>query len=204
MIGVVDYDAGNLRSVETALHHLGHQHTISQDPEVLASCEILMVPGVGEARAAMRVMRDRGLDTVIRRHASAGRLTIGVCLGCQLFVEHSEEGDTECLGLLQGKVVRFPHGKGEKVPHMGWNQVRWVGGHRITGAVPSDRSFYFVHSYYVERESAPDTAATTDYLGDFTSVLARDHIVAFQFHPEKSGRYGLRLLDSAIRGGGDA
>jgi len=204
-VGVVDYDAGNLRSVDTALSFLSFDHVVSNDAETLANSDVLIVPGVGHAATAMNTLRAHGLDEVIREHARSGKKLIGICLGCQLFVERSEEGDTEggeteCLGLLEGDVVRFPNRPGMKVPHMGWNQLRISTDSAVYRGVPDGSSFYFVHSFYVTPESAPDTIGLTDYAERFTSVLSRDNIIAFQFHPEKSGPYGLRLLSNAIGG----
>ncbi len=199
-VGIVDYDAGNLRSVETALDYLSFDHVVSNDVERLVVCDVLIVPGVGEASSAMRTLRERGLDQVILSHAKAGKRLIGICLGCQVFVEHSDEGDTDCLGLLRGRVVRFPAVARMKVPHMGWNQVRYVADTTLFHGIPDGRSFYFVHSYYVDPDTAPDTVGTTEYSARFAAALASENVVAFQFHPEKSGPYGLRLLENTIRG----
>jgi imidazole glycerol-phosphate synthase subunit HisH len=200
--GVVDYDAGNLRSVDTALTHLGIEHLVSNDPAELESCDVLIVPGVGEAASAMRVLRTRGLDRLIIAHAESGKRTIGICLGCQIFTEHSEERDTACLGLLPGRVVRFPPSPGMKIPHMGWNQVHYSGRPPLFDGIPDGRSFYFVHSYCIDPASTPDTVGYCDHSMRFSAVLAKGEIVAFQFHPEKSGAYGLRLLANAIAEGG--
>ena len=197
-IGVVDYDSGNLKSVETALDHLELEYVTSGDSAQLRDADVLIVPGVGEAASAMDSLRRRGLDTLIRSHAHSGRRLVGICLGLQLFVEYSEERDTTCLSLLPGRVVRFPKSDARKVPHMGWNQVIRSGAHPIFDGIPDNRSFYFVHSYYLDPKTAPDTIATTEYSSKFSSVIERENIVAFQFHPEKSGPYGLRLLQNAI------
>ena len=201
-VGVVDYDAGNLRSVGSALNYLHVDYLVSKDASELARCSVLVVPGVGEAASAMQSLRDRGLDELIVSHARAGGRTVGICLGCQIFVEHTEERDTECLGLLPGSVRRFPRRPGMKVPHMGWNQVDYLPEHPLFDGIPQHRSFYFVHSFYVEPATAPDTVGTTDYAERFSAVLAKDNIIAFQFHPEKSGAYGLRLLANALKAEG--
>ena len=199
-VGIVDYDAGNLRSVETALSHLGHDYITSGNPEDLESVDVLVVPGVGEAASAMRTLKDRGLDMLIKTHAAAGKRLVGICLGLQLFVESSEERNAVCLSLLPGRVVRFPSDIRDKVPHMGWNQLRQESTTPVFEGIPDTRSFYFVHSYYLDPPSAPDTIGRTIYSREFSSAIARDNIVAFQFHPEKSGVYGLRLLNNAVAG----
>ena len=205
-VGIVDYDAGNLRSVETALRVLKFTYVTSSRPEDLAGCDILIVPGVGEAASAMRSLERNGLDKTIKSHAKGGKRLIGICLGFQIFLTHSEERNTDCLDLIRGQVKRFPKSAGIKVPHMGWNQVDYV--QRKTGenplvfeGIPEGRSFYFVHSYYADTDSTDSVIGITDYSARFVSVVQRDNVVAFQFHPEKSGPYGLRLLENAIRAG---
>ena len=199
MVGVVDYGAGNLKSVETALHHLGSEFFISSSPEELLASTRLVFPGVGEARAAMTVLRDRGLDEAIVDYARSGRPLLGICIGCQVVLESSEEADTDCLGLLPGKVKQLPVRKGLKVPHMGWNQVQFRRRHGIMEGIPTGSSFYFVHSYYPVPESESDVLAETDYGMLFPSLIGRGNIIATQFHPEKSGPVGLRLLANFLK-----
>ena len=201
-VGVVDYDAGNLKSVETALSYLGHDYKTSGSPEDLDGVEVLVVPGVGEAATAMKTLEDRGLDALIKSHAAAGKRLIGICLGLQLFVESSEERNAVCLSLLPGRILRFSPDSRDKVPHMGWNQLHQhqEPTNPVFDGIPDARSFYFVHSYYLDPSSAPDSIGTTNYSRNFVSAIARDNTVAFQFHPEKSGPYGLRLLNNAVAG----
>jgi imidazole glycerol-phosphate synthase subunit HisH len=200
--GIVDYKAGNLRSVELALKHLGFEYTISDNPKTLENCGRLVFPGVGEARSAMNVLQETGLADFIINYVDSGRPLLGICLGCQILMTSSAERDTRCLGVLPGKVRRFPAGRKLKIPHMGWNQVRHRGRHPVFEGIPDGASFYFVHSYYIEAEDSEIEIADTEYGIQFTSGIARDNVIAFQYHPEKSGEYGLRLLKNffALRG----
>jgi len=194
---VVDYDAGNLRSVQTALLFLKTDFKVSNDPEVVAKADRLIFPGVGEAGAAMGVLARTGLDEAIRTFYKTGRPLMGICLGSQIILERSEESSTTCLGLLPGTARRFPSMQGFKVPHMGWNQVAPVGAHPLFKGVPATASFYFVHSYYPD--PAPEAVlARTGYMINFPSALGHDNLVATQFHPEKSGKYGLKLLGNFL------
>jgi imidazole glycerol-phosphate synthase subunit HisH len=198
-VGLVDYDAGNLRSVELALDHLGAKYVVSQDPKDLADLDRLIFPGVGEARSAMDVLKAKNLDVMIQEFAASGKPLLGICLGCQILMTLSEERETGCLDIFPGKVRKFPKGTGLKIPHMGWNQVWHKGRHRIFDGIPDGVSFYFVHSYYVECGEEDLEICTTDYGLDFTSGIARKNVIAFQFHPEKSGEYGLKLLDNFLQ-----
>ena len=198
MIGVVDYEAGNLRSVETALGYLGVGFFISKDPDKLVKADRMIFPGVGEARASMNVLKKTGLDNCVREFAASGKPLLGICLGCQIFFDYSEERDTECLGIIPGKILEFPSDMGLKVPHMGWNQVRHMGRHPVFNGIPEKRSFYFVHSYYPKAESKDDEIGSTEYGIEFTAAASRDNVIATQFHPEKSGRHGLKLLENFI------
>lgn len=193
---VVDYEAGNLRSVETALSALGVRYVVSGDPEVVRRAGRVVVPGVGEARACMGVLRERGLDEALREVVERGGPFLGICIGCQLVLEFSEERETDTLGFLRGRVVRFPSLPGLKVPHMGWNGVEQVKPHPLFEGIPSGASFYFVHSYYPVPEEKESIVATTEYGVRFASAFAKDNLFAVQFHPEKSGPYGLRLLEN--------
>jgi len=194
--GIVDYQAGNLRSVELALKHLSIDYTVSDNPAVLKDADRLIFPGVGEARSAMEVLASSGLGDFIVDYVKNGRPLLGICLGCQILMSLSEERDTRCLDVFQGKVKRFPARRGYKVPHMGWNQVWHRNRHPVFKGIPDGASFYFVHSYYLEVEKQEIEIADTDYGIRFTSGIARDNVVAFQFHPEKSGEYGLQLLSN--------
>ena len=197
-IGVVDYKAGNLKSIETALKYLGADFFISRDPDTVLHADCLIIPGVGEARAAMENLKQSGLDAAIREFYKAGKPILGICIGIQLFFENSTERNTECLGLLKGKVVRFPEIKGLKVPHMGWNQVVPVKKDLLFSGIASGSSFYFVHSYYPVPSLGEYILAETEYGIKFTSAVAYENLRAVQFHPEKSGAVGLELLSNFI------
>jgi glutamine amidotransferase len=196
-LAVVDYGAGNLRSVQNALAHLGIVHAVTADPAEVRRADTVLVPGVGEASSAMAALSRTGLGEAIREAWSAGRRLVGICLGCQLILERSEEGGTVCLGLLPGVVRRFVPAPGLKVPHMGWNTVRFADHPALRG-MPPRASFYFVHSYYPVPADPRMAAGTTEHGVEFASCLAAGNLIAFQFHPEKSGRDGLALLGAAL------
>jgi imidazole glycerol-phosphate synthase subunit HisH len=195
---VLDYGAGNLTSVENALSHLGARFHVTSRPADLDGAEGLIFPGVGEAAASMAVLKRTGLDAALRDFLSSCRKILGICIGCQVIFNRSEERDTECLGLLEGTVKRFPRGSGLKVPHMGWNNVHFTREHPVFAGIPQDSSFYFVHSYYPSPADDTLVAARTDYGLPFASCIARKNLVAFQFHLEKSGPLGLRLLSNFL------
>ena len=199
-IGVIDYDAGNLKSVETALAHLGYSFFISNKPEEIDKADKIIFPGVGEARSAMGSLRTYGFDTYIPDKVKTGIPFLGICVGSQILLSNSEERDTACLDIVPGKVLRFPDAEGFKVPHMGWNQVKQERPHPIFNGVPNGTSFYFVHSYYTALERQADVIGTCDYIDRFSCAYTVDNIVAVQFHPEKSGRHGLRMLDNFCGG----
>ncbi len=196
-VAVIDYQAGNLRSVETALRHLGAEFRITGRPEEALGAERLVVPGVGEARAAMEVLDPAGLGEAIRQFVASGRPTLGICLGAQVIFERSEERNTPCLGILPGEVRRFPPSlreAGLKVPHMGWNRVFTRVSHPLLAGVPDGSYFYFVHSFYPQPADLELVLAECDYGLRFAAGVGRGNLAAFQFHPEKSGAPGLRLL----------
>ncbi len=192
---IVDYEAGNLRSVQRAFAEVGVPARIAREPATIASAERIVFPGVGAAGSAMRVLRDRGLDVALREALDAGVPTLGICLGLQISLDYSEENDTPTLGLLAGRVERFRvTDPALKVPHMGWNEVRVVRRHPLFAGVEPGDMFYFVHAYYPRPANPADVIAVADYGGEFACALARDNYVGTQFHPEKSGRAGLELL----------
>jgi glutamine amidotransferase len=196
-VAVVDYRAGNLRSIETALRHLGADFWVTERPEEALRADRLLFPGVGEARAAMEALAPAGLGEAVREFVASGRPTLGICLGAQVIFERSEERDTKCLGILPGAVRRFPPGlraAGLKVPHMGWNRVFARGAHPLLAGVPDGSFFYFVHSYYPVPADPVLVLAECEYGLRFAAGVGRGNLVAFQFHPEKSGAPGLRLL----------
>jgi glutamine amidotransferase len=195
---VVDYQAGNLRSVETALLYLGADFFVSSDPGELNEAERLIFPGVGEARATMAVLDSTGLGEALVSFYRTGKPMLGICIGCQIILNGSEERDAACLGLVRGRALRFPENPELKVPHMGWNQVRIKKKHHVFDGVPEASNFYFVHSYYPEPEDKSVELAQTDYGLAFTSVIGQENLVAVQFHPEKSGRVGLKFLSNFL------
>ena len=195
---VIDYGAGNLKSVENALRHLGASFLTTSLPSDLDKAERVIFPGVGEAAASMAELRRTGLDEAIRSYVAAGRKLLGICIGCQVIFERSEERDTPCLGIYPGTVRRFATSHGLKVPHMGWNAVRFTRAHPVFAGIPQDSSFYFVHSYYPQPADAGMVAAVTEYGGSFPSCVAQGSLVAFQFHLEKSGPLGLKLLSNFL------
>jgi imidazole glycerol-phosphate synthase subunit HisH len=190
MIAIVKYNAGNIRSVENALHRLGATYEVTDSPAQLHAADKVIFPGVGEASSAMVYLRERGLDEVIR---NLRKPFLGICLGLQLMCKHSEEGDTECLGIFQEKVKKFP--ETGKVPHMGWNDFVKVKGPLFKGILLED-NMYFVHSYYAE--VGDETAAITDYLVPFSAALQQENFFGVQFHPEKSAEAGSKLIQNFL------
>lgn len=204
MIVVLDYEAGNLASVKRSLKALESQVTVTQDPAVVDQAERIIFPGVGAAGQAMVNVRRLGLDLALQRAFEAGKPILGICLGAQIIMGHSAENDTPCLGLLQGEVRRFsppPAGNGSarlKIPHMGWNQVRFLTQHPVFAGLPEGAEFYFVHSYYPWPWDQAQVLGVTDYGQEFPSAVGYKNLVATQFHPEKSGRFGLILLTNFL------
>ena len=195
MINIIDFKMGNLRSVEKAFHHLGFEAQISADPAAIAGASHLVLPGDGAFGKSMEHIREMGFEEPIREFIATGKPFLGICVGFQLLFEQSEEmGSYQGLGILPGKVLKFPPGR--KIPHMGWNQVSWQRSSPLTEGMPDKPWFYFVHSYYAEAADGKDVLGTTGYGIEFASVVSRDQgkIFAVQFHPEKSQEAGLRLL----------
>ena len=196
-IAIVDYQAGNLRSVQKALERSGAQALITSDPAEVLAAEGLVFPGQGANDSSMRALREKGLVEPIQEFVASGKPFLGVCLGLQLLLEASDEGVERGLGILAGRVRRLP--AGAKIPHMGWNQVKLHRQHPVLEGVPSDAYFYFVHSYYADPEDRTIVAGTTTYGVEMCSAVAWDKVLAVQFHPEKSGSNGLRLYDNFVR-----
>jgi len=200
MIGIIDYLAGNLTSVARALSYFGYDWVISSDIEKLKKAERIIFPGVGAAKSAMESLKKFGLDEFLKETFLKGVPILGICLGTQIIFELSEEdGGTQTLGLLRGKVVRFPepliwNGEKLKVPHMGWNKVKWIRIHPVFKGLDPDYEYYFVHSYYGVPESEDVVCGITFYGVNFVSAIAYKNLVAVQFHPEKSGKPGLQIL----------
>jgi imidazole glycerol-phosphate synthase subunit HisH len=205
MIAIVDYRAGNLTSVARALQYLNVPCVITDRPEELRRADRVIFPGVGAAGEAMRNIEEKGLARCIREVYEAGTPLLGICLGTQVIFEYSEEDNrTPCLGIIPGGVKRFPEGMTEKgdplkIPHMGWNRVVFRGNHPLFAGIPGNAEFYFVHSYYPAPSERSDVAGETDYGIRFASAVARRNLVAVQFHPEKSGRFGLKILENFSR-----
>jgi imidazole glycerol-phosphate synthase subunit HisH len=202
MIAIVDYKAGNLTSVARALGHLGHRCEITDRPERLRTAERIILPGVGAAGATMHNLRAHGLDEALRGDLRAGKPFLGICIGIQVLFDRSEEDDARCLGVVAGGVVRFPaavDGRVLKVPQIGWNRVHQTRPHPVFRGVPDNTHFYFVNSYYPIPDDPDVVVATSDHGVRFAAAIARDNVVATQFHLEKSGAAGLRLLDNFCR-----
>lgn len=195
-VAIVDYDAGNLMSVHRACREVGLDPEISSDPDVVRTAERVIFPGVGAAGSAMRSLRSSGVGEALVDAFQGGKPILGICLGLQISLEHSEENDTRTLGLVPGAVRRFRlNDPALKVPHMGWNAVRVVKPHPVLADIAIDDEFYFVHAYRPVPTRPEDVLALSTYEGDFCSALGRDNYVATQFHPEKSGRVGLEFLE---------
>ena len=203
MIAIIDYGAGNLRSVANAIAKLGYQPTITNNPNDVLRADAIILPGVGAAADTMHSLVETGMSEVIRQLISEERPLFAVCMGMQVMLQATEEGGWhECLGVVPG-IVRKLNIEG-KIPHMGWNQVKQRIGHPIFDAIPDEASFYFVHSYYADPDDTSVIAGTTDYGISFCSVMIKGNLVATQFHPEKSGEPGLRMyanfLQMALKG----
>jgi len=208
MIAIVDYGAGNLTSVARALDYIGKPGRITDDPAVLNRASHVIFPGVGAAGDAMVNLRARGLDVWIRDWFAAGKPLLGICLGTQVIFDYSEENETPCLGLISGRVKRFPadmknDGRSLKIPHMGWNGVSFTGQHPVFRDMPEEAEFYFVHTYYPDPSIVDHVIGRTDYGLTFCSAVAVRNLVAVQFHPEKSGRPGLKILENFCAWGGE-
>ncbi|HVF43093.1 MAG TPA: imidazole glycerol phosphate synthase subunit HisH [Pyrinomonadaceae bacterium] len=192
-VAIIDYGVGNLRSVEKAFHAGGAAAVVTSDEGVLREAEKLVLPGVGAFRACVEALIARGLDELVREHVAAGKPLLGVCVGMQMLFEESEEfGTTLGLGLLRGRVRRFPEGL--RVPQVGWNQVGWRKAHALAEGIEDESFFYFVHSYFCEASDEADVLGSTEYGDVYASVVARGVVCGVQFHPEKSQAAGLRLL----------
>ena len=198
MIAIMDYGAGNLRSVVNAISRLGYQAKITSDPGEVFSAQAVILPGVGAAADTVASLKRLGLARTIAQLIAEERPFLGVCIGLQILFNTTEEGGQhDCLGIIPGRVRRLPAGL--KIPHMGWNQVKQKIAHPVFDGIPDEANFYFVHSYYVEPEDKTLVAGETEYGIRLCSVIARGNRVATQFHPEKSGQIGLKLYDNFIK-----
>lgn len=200
MIAVINYGAGNLPNAVRALEHVGAQLFVTENPQEVRTASAVVLPGVGATRDTMQSLERLGLAAVLPEVVASGRPFLGICVGMQVLCAASEEfGDHPCLDVVPGVVRRLPGG--QKVPQIGWNQVRYAPhmvGHPLFADIPDGSDFYFVHSYYCDLATPELVAGTTAYGRDFPSVLVRDNLAAVQFHPEKSGRYGLQFLRNFV------
>ncbi len=198
MLAIIDYGAGNMRSVERAVRHVGAEYEITIDPAVIAAADGVVLPGVGAARDTMTGLLSRDLTDPVRQAIASDRPCLGVCMGLQaLFTSSEEDGGTDCLDLYPGAIRRFPDGL--HIPHMGWNQVTPRNDVPILEGIAPGTNFYFVHSYYAGPPDADFCGATTEYGVPFLSVLHDGNVFGTQFHPEKSGRPGLRIYANFAR-----
>ncbi len=197
MIAIIDYGAGNLRSVANAIAGLGHAPVVTSNPDDLSGAAAVVLPGVGAAADTMRNLEGRGFAGAIRRVVAAGTPLLAICVGMQVLFDETEEGGRHrCLGIIPGAVRRLPPGL--KAPHMGWNQVTQKIQHPIFDSIPDGADFYFVHSYYADVQDGTVVAGTTDYGITFCSALVSGNLIATQFHPEKSGANGLRMYHNFL------
>ena len=197
MIAIIDYDAGNIKSVEKALHYLGEETTVTRDPQTLLNADKVILPGVGSFGQAMENLHTYGLVPVIHEIVEKKTPFLGICLGLQLLFESSEETPgVEGLGILKGKIVKIPPAPGLKIPHMGWNNIKIKKDSRLFKGLPENPYVYFVHSYYLKAKDDRIVKATTEYGTHIHASVEQDNIFACQFHPEKSSTVGLKILEN--------
>jgi imidazole glycerol-phosphate synthase subunit HisH len=195
VITIVDYNAGNLRSVKRACDAVGIDSAFTQDPELVANADKVIFPGVGHARSAMETLVSSGLRDAVLHAARRGTPLLGICIGAQLMLDGSEEGPTESLGLIPGMTRRLRPADGSlKIPHIGWNAVQVERTHPLLAGLSPGDELYFVHAYYLAPSDRQNVHAQSDYGGEFCVAMGRDNLFATQFHPEKSGRLGLDVL----------
>ncbi len=197
MIGIIDYDAGNLKSVEKALVSLGEEVIVSRKREELLTCDKVILPGVGSFADAMNNLNKYGLVEVIKEIVNNGTPFLGICLGLQLLFERSEEGiGVDGLGILKGEILRIPDSPDLKIPHIGWNSLKFPNKGKLFEGIKEDSYVYFVHSYYLKAEDESIVTATTDYSTLIHASVEKDNVFACQFHPEKSSEVGLKILQN--------
>jgi len=183
MIAIVDYKAGNLTSVKRALDHLGIEGCVTPDPNVVRCAERIIFPGVGHAGSAMAVLKERGLDQALREAFAHGTPILGTCVGAQVVLSHSEEGDTECLALIEGECERFrPDDPALKIPHMGWNEVTLIQAHPVLKGIPDRSEFYFVHSFFLRPADPKHVLGTAEHGVPFPAIIGYRNLIATQFH----------------------
>jgi glutamine amidotransferase len=196
-VAVIDYNAGNLKSVANALTYIGAKFYISNEPDKLMKSDKLIFPGVGNAKSAVETVKSMGLDDMIKQYFRTGKDIMGICLGSQIILDYSEEGDTQCLSLIEGSCRRFPKSN-LKVPQIGWNIVKPIVKHWLFKNIPNNQAFYFVHSYYTVPNRSENRLCVTEYGTEYASGVIKDNLVAVQFHPERSGEWGLKLLSNFV------
>ncbi len=199
MIAIIDYDAGNLKSVEKALWHIGEKAVITRDPKILKSADHVILPGVGAFGDAMEKLHNYKLVDVIYDIIEMGKPFLGICLGLQLLFEWSDESNVDGLSVLKGKILKIPDNKELKIPHMGWNSIKIRKGTRLLEGIAEDSYVYFVHSYYLKAEQREEVAAFTEYVTEIHAAVEKGNIFACQFHPEKSGETGLQILRNFVK-----
>lgn len=199
MIAIIDYKAGNLRSVEKAFLHLGHDVCVTDDKDIILSSDKVVLPGVGSFADAMNSIKNLGLLPVIKEAANSAKPFLGICLGMQLMYEFSEEGNAEGFGILKGKVLKFPEMQDLKVPQIGWNNLNVLKESALLKGIENNPFVYFVHSYYVQAEDISSVVASIDYGVTPHVLIEKDNLFLAQFHPEKSGTTGLKMLDNFAR-----
>ena len=199
MIAIVDYDAGNIKSVEKALHFLGREALVTGDSEEILRADKVILPGVGAFGDAMDTIRGRGLDKVLRKVAENGTPFLGICLGLQLLFERSDEAPgAEGLGILKGEILRIPEKEGLKIPHMGWTSLHLENNGRLFRGIEENAYVYFVHSYYLKAGDESIVKASTEYGVHIHASVEKDNVFACQFHPEKSSDVGLHILKNFV------
>ena len=199
MIAIIDYDAGNIKSVEKAFQALGQDVIVTRDKETILQAEGVILPGVGAFGDAMKKLEDYDLVDTIHKVVEAKTPFLGICLGLQLMFEESEETPgVKGLGLLKGKIVRIPDGEGLKIPHIGWNNLSYPNAGRLYKDIPEDSFVYFVHSYYLQAEEAEIVKAVTEYGVKIHASVEKENVFACQFHPEKSSVVGMKILENFV------
>ncbi|MBO5473445.1 MAG: imidazole glycerol phosphate synthase subunit HisH [Lachnospiraceae bacterium] len=200
MIAIIDYDAGNIKSVEKAVNALGYDAVVTRDKDVISGADHVILPGVGAFGDAMEKLHHYGLVDIIRKVVENKVPLLGICLGLQLMFESSEEAPgVEGLGLLKGRIILIPHGEDLKIPHIGWNSLQYPNQGRLFAGIPENSYVYFVHSYYLQAQEADIVKATTQYGTLIHASVEKDNVFACQFHPEKSSDVGMKILENFLK-----
>lgn len=200
MVAIIDYDAGNIKSVEKAVNALGYDAVVTRDKDIILNADHVILPGVGAFGDAMKKLDSYGLIDVIKKVAADNTPFLGICLGLQLMFESSEEAPgVEGLSLLKGRIVLIPDSEDLKIPHIGWNSLKYPNKGRLFAGIPEDSYVYFVHSYYLQAEEAEIVRATTEYGTLIHASVEKDNVFACQFHPEKSSDVGMKILENFLK-----